>query len=144
MQDPTKSIPRLLGVLDSIESPCNAGDRGLSRGSWECNRQEGQGSPDGGSRLQVSDVFSLFSSRRKQTTSVRLFFPPSLYKIRASLVSQLVETLPAVQETWVWSLGWKISWRRERLPTPVFWPGEFYGLCSPWGCKGSDMTEQII
>ena len=20
----------------------------------------------------------------------------------------------------------KISWRRERLPTPVFWPGEFY------------------
>ena len=22
----------------------------------------------------------------------------------------------------------KISWGRERLPTPVFWPGEFYGL----------------
>jgi len=22
----------------------------------------------------------------------------------------------------------KIPWRRERLPTPVFWPGEFYGL----------------
>jgi len=25
----------------------------------------------------------------------------------------------------------KISWRRERLPTPVFWPGEFHGLYSP-------------
>ena len=22
----------------------------------------------------------------------------------------------------------KIPWKRERLPTPVFWPGEFHGL----------------
>ena len=22
----------------------------------------------------------------------------------------------------------KIPWRREKLPTPVFWPGEFLGL----------------
>ena len=22
-------------------------------------------------------------------------------------------------------------WRREQLPTPVFWPGEFHGLYSP-------------
>ena len=29
----------------------------------------------------------------------------------------------------------KILWRRERLPTPVFWPGEFHGLGSPWGHK---------
>ena len=28
-------------------------------------------------------------------------------------------------------------------PTPVFWPGEFHGLYSPWGCKESDMTEQL-
>ena len=26
----------------------------------------------------------------------------------------------------------KIPWRKERLPTPVFWPGESPGLCSPW------------
>ena len=26
-------------------------------------------------------------------------------------------------------------------PTPVFWPGEFHGLYSPWGRKESDMTE---
>ena len=37
----------------------------------------------------------------------------------------------------------KISWRRERLPTPVFWPGEFHVLYSPWGCKESDTTEQL-
>ena len=27
------------------------------------------------------------------------------------------------------------SGERERLSTPVFWPGEFQGLYSPWGCK---------
>ena len=27
----------------------------------------------------------------------------------------------------------KIPWRKERLPTPVVWPGEFHGLYSPWG-----------
>ena len=37
----------------------------------------------------------------------------------------------------------KIPWRRERLPTPVFWPGEFLGLYSPWGCKELDMTEWL-
>ena len=48
----------------------------------------------------------------------------------ASLVAQLVMNLPAMQETWVWTLVGKIPWRRERLPTPVFWPGEFHGLYS--------------
>ena len=62
----------------------------------------------------------------------------------ASLVAQLVKNLPAMWETcgfdpWVG----KIPWRRERLPTPVFWPREFYGLYSPWDSKESDMTEQL-
>ena len=29
----------------------------------------------------------------------------------------------------------KMPWRTDRLPTPVFWPGEFHGLYSPWGCR---------
>ena len=37
----------------------------------------------------------------------------------------------------------KIPWRRERLPTPVFWPGEFHGLYSTWGRKESDTTEWL-
>ena len=37
----------------------------------------------------------------------------------------------------------KIPWRRKRLPTPVFWPGEFQGLYSPRGCKESDTTEGL-
>ena len=61
----------------------------------------------------------------------------------ASLVAQLVKNPPAMQETWVQSWVGKIPWRRERLPTPVFWPGEFHGLYSPWGRKESDTTEQL-
>ena len=37
----------------------------------------------------------------------------------------------------------KIPWRREWLPIPVFWPGEFHGLYSLWGHKELDMTEQL-
>ena len=31
----------------------------------------------------------------------------------------------------------------ERLPTPIFWPGEFHGLYSPWGHKELDTTERL-
>ena len=38
--------------------------------------------------------------------------------------------------------GWGTSpGEGERLPTPVFWPGEFHGLYSPWGFKESDTPE---
>ena len=33
--------------------------------------------------------------------------------------------------------------RREWLPTPVFWPGEFHALYSPWILKELDMTERL-
>ena len=26
----------------------------------------------------------------------------------------------------------RFPWRRERLPTPVFWPGEFHGVAKSW------------
>ena len=65
---------------------------------------------------------------------------PSFNSSGVSLVAQRVKNLPAMLETWVQSLGWKIPWRREWLPTPVFLPGEFHGQrslagYSPWGCK---------
>ena len=28
-------------------------------------------------------------------------------------------------------------------PIPIFWPGEFHGLYSPWGCKELDTTERL-
>ena len=60
----------------------------------------------------------------------------------ASLVAQLVKNLPAMWETWFNPWVGKIPWRRERLPTPVFWPGEFHGLYSV-GHKESDTTERL-
>ena len=53
-------------------------------------------------------------------------------------MAQLVKNPPAMKETWVWSLGWEDPWRRERLPTPVFWPGEnnmdciVHGVAKSW------------
>ena len=38
----------------------------------------------------------------------------------------------------------KITWRRERLPIPVFWPGEFHGLHSPRSHKESDTNEGLL
>ena len=37
----------------------------------------------------------------------------------------------------------KIPWRRERLPTPGFWPGEFHRLHRPWGHKESNTAEWL-
>ena len=34
-------------------------------------------------------------------------------------------------------------WRREQLPTLVFWPREFHGLCSPLDHKELDTTETL-
>ena len=47
---------------------------------------------------------------------------------RASLVTQMVKNLSAVQDTGFDPWVEKIPWRKEQLPTPVFWPGEFHGL----------------
>ena len=59
----------------------------------------------------------------------------------ASLVAQLVKNLPAMWAFDPW-VG-KIPWRRERLSTPVFWPGGLRGVDSPWDCKESDMTGRL-
>ena len=47
--------------------------------------------------------------------------------------AQLVKNPPAVQETPVRFLGQEDPWRRDRLPTPVFW-----GF--PCGSAGKEST----
>ena len=42
-------------------------------------------------------------------------------------IAQLVKNPPAMQETRFNSWVGKFPWRKERLPTPVFWPREFHG-----------------
>ena len=79
---------------------------------------------------------SLWEDIRKCTgTSDVDVFPPkfllcylflnSSYMNRASLVAQTIKNLHAVQETQVWSLGFrKIPWRKYWHPTPVILPEE--------------------
>ena len=65
-----------------------------------------------------------------EVSNIALNFGKSCGTYRASPVAQMVESLPAMQKTWVWSLGseellekemathssflaWKIPWRQE-------------------------------
>ena len=58
-----------------------------------------------------------------------------------SLVAQMVKNLPAMQETWVQSLGWK-----DLMEKGMAIHGEVHGQwslasSSLWGCKESDTTQ---
>ena len=63
-------------------------------------------------------------------------------------VAQIAKDLPAVQETWVQSLGWEGPWLRAWQPIPAFLSGKFHGQrnlvgYSPWGHKESDTPKQL-
>ena len=58
-------------------------------------------------------------------------------------MAQLVKNLPAFQTSFQKTWVGKIPWRRERLPTPVFWPEEFHRLYSSPGHKESNTTERL-
>ena len=85
------------------------------------------------SKYYANTTSSLF-----QNISIRNRTP---YPLGVSLVAQLVKNPPTMRETRFDPWVGKIPWRREGLPTAVFWPGEFHGLYSPWGRKELDMTE---
>ena len=59
----------------------------------------------------------------------------------ASFVAQLVKNLPAMRETWVWSLDWEdpLEKGKTRHSSILAWRI----LYSPWGCKELDTTEQL-
>ena len=68
----------------------------------------------------------------------------------ASLVAQMVKNLPAMQETWVRSLGWEDPWLGGGHGNPLQYsclenPHGQRSLagCSPWGRKELDMTERL-
>ena len=65
---------------------------------------------------------------------------------QASLVAQMVKSLPAMQETWVRALAQKDPLEKGMTPTPVFLPGESHGQrsqvgYSPWDLNELDTTE---
>ena len=62
------------------------------------------------------------------------------------LVAQMAKHAPAVQETWVQSLGQEDHLETEWLSPPVFLAGEFHGLRSLagnslWGHRDLNTTE---
>ena len=64
-----------------------------------------------------------------------------------SLVAQLVKNLPTMQKTWVRALGSEDPLEKGKAThsSTLAWriPGEFHGLCSPWGHRESDTAEQL-
>ena len=65
----------------------------------------------------------------------------SLEKCTFTLIAQLVKNHLQRKrprfDSWVRMIRWKGA------GYPVFWPGEFHGLHSPWGCKELDTTEKV-
>ena len=66
-----------------------------------------------------------------------------------SLMGQTVKNLPALQETWVQSLGQEDPLEKGMTSTPLFLPEEFHGQRT-WeatvhtqGHKESDTTERL-
>ena len=59
----------------------------------------------------------------------------------------MVKNLPAIQEVWIQSLGWKDPLQKRWLTTPVLLPAEFHRQSlagySPWDCRESDVTEWL-
>ena len=66
-----------------------------------------------------------------------------------SLVAQIVKNLPAMQETWVRSLGREDPLEKEMathssiLAWRIPWTEELGELYSPWGLKELDKTERL-
>ena len=82
-------------------------------------------------------------------TRLKRLSSSSKVNLWASLVAQMVKNPLSMQATWVWYLGWEdalekgmtnhsliLSWRI------LMKRGASVGY-SPWGCKESDMTEQL-
>ena len=65
-------------------------------------------------------------SHPKTFNSHRISWGELIRQISSLLVAQTVKNLPAMWEIQVRNWVRKIPWRREWLPTPVLWPGEFH------------------
>ena len=77
-----------------------------------------------------------------EATSVYQEYPQTW----AFLVAQRVKNMPAMQETWIRSLGLEDPLEKEMQPTPVFLLVESHRQrslvgYSPWGRKESDTTK---
>ena len=91
---------------DSVgkESACSAGDPGL--------------------------IFWVGKIHCRKQSNVRLLKATKQPYFWASLIAQLVKDSPAMQETWVRSLGWEDPVEKGKATHSIFWPGEFQSMGS--------------
>ena len=98
--------------------------------------------------LQTSSFSILSRLYPRQLEQNYILKRGSLCTLRAFLVSQMVKNLLAMQETWVWSLGWEdplekgMASHSSILACRIPWTESLVSY-SPWGCKESDTTEQL-
>ena len=84
------------------------------------------------SQTQLKQLSSSSNMNREKCVGVRQSFVVesvtfSYSTIWAFLVAQVVKNLPAMQETWVQSLGWEDPLEEAWQPTPVFLLGQSHG-----------------
>ena len=139
------------GGSDGKDSACNAGDPGSIPGS---GRSPGGGH---GNPLQYSCLENPHGQRslegyspmgHKELDTTEWLSTKHAYLIRASLVAQLENNLPEIQESRVRSSGQKDPLEKGMAThssilawiTPWTWSLVDY---SPWGCKESGMTDRL-
>ena len=59
------------------------------------------------------------------------------------IVAQLIKNPPAMQETWVQSLGQEDPLEKGKATHSSILAWIFHGCYRPWGCKESDTMEQL-
>ena len=63
---------------------------------------------------------------------------------RLSVMVQMVKNLPAVQKTWIQSLGQEELSEKEMQPTPVFLPGNLMDRGAWWAtAHGVSKTHKL-
>ena len=78
----------------------------------------------------------------KTITTLLIGYTP--IQIRASLIAQFLKNPAAMWETWVRVLGWEDPLEKGKATRSSILAWRIpWTICSPWGCKESDMTEQL-
>ena len=136
-------VPKALGTVSSL-SQSATGDKfiilscygwvvtrlPLARTSALCSRLGGKKK-----KHQIPDIF-----KRPVTTSITKYctsqgpigLPCSLAGKESAWNAGDLASIPGLGRS-----------PEKGIPIPVFWPGEFHGLYSPWGRKESDTTERL-
>ena len=100
--------------------------------------------------LKTLPCFKAWAIDRQRYAVVFVEFEGSPFSCRvrgASVVALTVKICLQCGRSGFYPRIGKNPWRRKWQPTPVFLPGEFHGQrnlvgYNPWGCKGSDSTDQ--